>query len=73
MTCPSASACSPERLTLRSDSGDVAATVPSGDYRIQAASGAGDTTVRGLTDDDGAPWAIEALSNTGDVNLTAGP
>ncbi len=67
------SACSPERLTLRSDSGDVAATVPSGDYRIQAASGAGDTTVRGLTDDDGAPWAIEALSNTGDVSLTAGP
>ncbi len=67
------SACSPERLTLRSDSGDVAATVPSGDYRIQAASGAGATSVRGLTDDDGAPWAIEALSNTGDVSLTAGP
>jgi hypothetical protein len=66
------SACSPERLTLRSDSGDVSASVPSGDYRIQAASGAGDTTVRGLTDDSGAPWAIEALSNTGDVKLTAG-
>ncbi len=67
------SACSPERLTLRSDSGDVSATVPSGDYRIQAASSSGDTSVRGLTDDDGAPWAIEALSNTGDVSLSSGP
>lgn len=67
------SACSPERLTLRSDSGNVSAVVPSGDYRIQAASGSADTTVRGLTDDDGAPWAIEALSNTGDVSVRAGP
>ena len=66
-------ACSPERLTLRSGSGDVAATVPPGDYRIQAASSAGATTVRGLIDDGGAPWAIEALSNTGDVKLSAGP
>ncbi len=66
------SACSPERLTLRSDSGDVSATVPPGNYRIQAASSAGATSVRGLADDGGAPWAIQALSNTGSVRLSAG-
>jgi len=65
------SACSPERLTLRSDSGDVSATVPPGNYRIQAASNAGATSVRGLTDDGGAPWAIQVLSNTGSVKLGA--
>jgi hypothetical protein len=65
-------ACSPERLTLRSDSGDVTATVPPGNYAIQAASNAGSTSVRGLIDDGGAPWAIQALSNTGDVRLSAG-
>jgi hypothetical protein len=66
------SACSPERLTLRSDTGDVSATVPPGNYRIQAASSDGHTIVRGLVDDDGAPWAIQALSNTGDVRVGAG-
>jgi len=66
------SACSPERLTLRSDSGDVSATVPPGNYRIQAASNAGATNVKGLVDDGGAPWAIQALSNTGNVRLGAG-
>ena len=65
-------ACSPERLTLRSGSGDVSATVPPGNYRIQAASAAGATTVRGLVDDGGAPWTIQALSNTGKVGLSAG-
>jgi Toastrack DUF4097 len=65
-------ACSPERLILRSDSGDVSATVPPGDYRIQAASNAGATSVRGLVDDGGAPWALQALSNTGSVRLSAG-
>ena len=65
-------ACSPERLTLRSGSGDVSATVPAGNYRIQAASSAGATSVRGLVDDGGAPWAIQALSNTGNVRLRAG-
>lgn len=66
------SACSPERLTLRSDSGDVSATVPPGNYRIQAASSAGTTSVSGLVDDGGAPWEIEALSNTGNVKVSAG-
>lgn len=64
-------ACSPERLTLRSGSGDVSASVPPGNYRIQAASNAGETRVTGLVDDGGAPWAIQALSNSGNVGLSA--
>jgi len=67
------SSCSPERLILRSDTGNVSATVPAGNYAIQAASNGGSTTVRGLVDDGGAPWAIEALSNTGNVSVSAGP
>ena len=65
------SSCSPERLILRSDTGNVSAAVPAGDYAIQAASNDGRTTVRGLVDDGGAPWAIEAFSNTGNVSVSA--
>ena len=66
------SSCSPERLVLRSDTGNVSATVPAGNYRIQAASNGGGTTVRGLVNDGGAPWVIETLSNTGNVSVSAG-
>jgi hypothetical protein len=65
-------ACSPERLTLRSDTGDVSAVVPAGSYRIQAASNSGPTSMTGVTNDDGAPWAIQALSNSGSVRVTGG-
>jgi hypothetical protein len=64
--------CSPERLTLRSDTGDVTAVVPAGSYRIQAASNGGATSVDGVSNDDGAPWAIQALSNSGSVKVTGG-
>lgn len=67
-----ASICSADRLTLRSGTGNVSATVPPGGYRIQAASSTGRTTVRGVVDDDGAPWAIQALSNTGRVRVSTG-
>jgi hypothetical protein len=62
-------ACSPERLTLRSDSGDLSVVVPPGGYRIQAGSTSGWVKVRGVTNDNGAPWAIEALSNSGNVKV----
>ena len=65
--------CSPERLTLRSDTGDVTADVPAGSYRIQAASNSSATSVDGVTNDGGAPWAIQALSNSGSVKVTDGP
>ena len=57
---------------LRSDSGNLSATVPAGNYRIEAASNCGGATIRGLVDNDGAPWAIQALSNTGNVRVSAG-
>lgn len=64
--------CSPERLDLRSASGDIAARVPAGRYRIDASTGSGPALVRGLTADQGSPWEIHALSTSGDVTLAAG-
>ena len=66
------SSCSPERLALRSGSGNVEATVPAGNYRINAVSTSGRAHVLGLVPDNGAPWDIEALSNTGNVTVSAG-
>ncbi|HYB29973.1 MAG TPA: DUF4097 family beta strand repeat-containing protein [Solirubrobacteraceae bacterium] len=68
-----AATCSPERLTLRSDTGDVTAVVPAGSYRIQADSNSGATSVDGVSNDDGAPWVIQALSNSGSVKVTDVP
>jgi hypothetical protein len=68
-----ATACSPERLELRSDTGDVTASVPPGRYRVNAAATAGNVAVSGIQDDDAAPWEILALSNAGDVKVEAAP
>jgi hypothetical protein len=67
-----ATACSPERLDLRSDSGDVRAVVPPARYRIDADSSSGRVDVRGLDAADDAPWEIRALSGSGDVSVAAG-
>jgi hypothetical protein len=61
--------CSADRLELRSDTGDVRASVPEGRYRVDASTSNGSTTVRGLTEADDAPWSIQALSNTGNVTV----
>lgn len=61
--------CSPQRLALRSDSGDVSAVVPTGSYRVDAVSGARDAAVTGLARDDGSPWSIQAFSNSGAVEV----
>jgi DUF4097 and DUF4098 domain-containing protein YvlB len=63
--------CSPARLNMRSTSGNVSATVPAGDYRINASAGGGPAIVRGLTSDPHAPWEIQALSTSGDVTVDA--
>jgi len=65
------SECSADRLELRSRSGDVRAVVPAGRYQIDAQSDSGDTRVRGLTAAEDAPFAIQALSTTGDVSVAA--
>jgi hypothetical protein len=67
-----ATACSPERLDLRSDSGDVRAVVPRARYRIDADSSGGRVDVRGVEAADDAPWEIRALSGSGDVTVAAG-
>ena len=63
--------CSPSRLALFSARGSVAVTVPAGRYRINADSRSGSSRVSGLVSDAGAPWDIEALSNSGNVTVAA--
>jgi hypothetical protein len=65
--------CSPDRLELRSNTGDVMATVPSGRYRVDAATSSGTASIRGLTPVDDAAWSIQALSNTGNVTVVGIP
>lgn len=65
-------ACAPERLELRSRTGDVRAVVPPGRYRVDADSDDGTRTVRGLAPVDDAPFQILALSRGGDVRIEAG-
>ena len=64
-----ASECSADRLELRSRSGDVHVVVPAGRYQVDAQSDAGARRVRGLTTADDAPFAVQALSATGDVTV----
>lgn len=66
-------ACAPERLELRSRTGEVHAVVPPGRYRIDADSDEGARSVRGLRRADDAPFQILALSGAGDVAVEAGP
>jgi Putative adhesin len=61
--------CSPERLVLRSRSGDVRAVVPAGRYRVDADTDGGRRQVAGVTAADDAPYQIQALSGTGDVDV----
>jgi hypothetical protein len=61
--------CSPERLVLRSRSGDVRAIVPAGRYRVDADTDGGERRVAGVAAADDAPFSIQALSGTGDVDV----
>ncbi len=65
--------CSPDRMELRSGSGDVHAVVPNGRYRVDANSDAGTERVRGLTVADDAPYTVQALSGSGDVTVESSP
>ncbi len=68
-----AASCAPERLELRSRTGNVSAVVPPGRYRIDADSDSGSRRVRGLDPAEDAPFQILALTGAGDVDLEAGP
>jgi putative adhesin len=61
--------CPPERLVLRSRSGDVLAVVPAGRYRVDADTDGGERRVAGVAAADDAPFQIQALSGTGDVDV----
>ena len=59
--------CSPDRMELRSGSGNVHAVVPAGRYRVDANNDAGDARVRGVVAADDASFAVQAFSGGGDV------
>ena len=62
--------CSPDRLELRSGSGDVQAVVPPARYRVDASSDRGSAEVSDdLTVADDAPFAVQAISSSGDVTV----
>jgi hypothetical protein len=63
--------CAPPRLVLRTGAGDVRALVPAGRYDVDAESTSGREAIRGLTPSPDAPYAIQALSGSGDVTVEA--
>jgi hypothetical protein len=65
--------CSPQRLSLRSTTGSVRVQVPAGRYRVDASTAGGTPIVRGIASDADAPYAIQALSSSGDVRVERGP
>src|SRR3954465_6906450 len=62
-------ACAPPRLVLRTRSGAGHGVVPAGRYDVDAESTSGRESVRGLTPSPDAPYAIQALSGSGDVSV----
>ena len=62
-------ACAPQQLTLRSIMGSVGVSVPAGRYQVEAESASGSHSVRGLAAVSDAPFAIQALSSSGDVSV----
>ena len=66
-------ACAPQQLTLRSNEGSVRVSVPPGRYQVEAESAAGSETVRGLDAVADAPFAIQALSSSGNVSVEGRP
>jgi hypothetical protein len=49
----------------------VSVTVPPGRYRVDADSDTGRRAVRGLESADDAPFQIQALSSSGNVDVEA--
>lgn len=62
-----AAACPPQELSLRASTGSIHAVVPAGRYQVDAESASGRHAVRGVDSRSDAPFAIQALSSSGDV------
>jgi hypothetical protein len=60
-------ACPPQQLSLRSSTGSIHAVVPAGRYQVDATSASGLHSVHGVDSRSDAPFAIQALSSSGDV------
>lgn len=67
-----AAACAPERLSLRTESGDATALVPPGRYRVSATGAPNHERVSGVLHDERAPFTIDAHSGTGAVAVEGG-
>jgi hypothetical protein len=66
-------ACAPQRLEIRTLSGDATALVPPGSrYRISAISGVGQPHISGVIRDQRAPFAINMHSGSGRLTIGAG-
>jgi putative adhesin len=62
-------ACAPPKLSLRANSGSVTAQVPAGTYEMDAESASGSEKVSGVKATEQSPFAITALSGSGDVTV----
>ncbi len=67
-----ATACAPQHLDLVTGSGNAAALVPPGRYRVVANSGVGVQHVSGVTTDERAPFTIDVHSGSGSVEVEGG-
>lgn len=68
-----AAACAPQQLVLRSNAGHVHVAVPPGRYQVEAESTNGGERVSGLAVVSDAPFSIQALSSSGDVDVEGRP
>jgi putative adhesin len=66
-------ACAPQQLTVRTNTGAVRVSVPPGRYQVEAESAGGRHSVRGVDAVSDAPFAIQALSSSGDVTVEGRP
>jgi DUF4097 and DUF4098 domain-containing protein YvlB len=66
-------ACAPQQLTVRSNEGSVHVSVPPGRYQVEAESASGSETVSGVDAVADAPFAIQALSSSGNVSVEGRP
>ncbi len=61
--------CAPPQLSMRSSSGSIRAVLPAGRYDIDAETNSGKANVRGITARDDAPYSIQVLSGSGDIDV----
>jgi hypothetical protein len=62
-------ACAPPQMVLRAGAGSVHATLPAGRYDIDAESTSGEARMRGIVARDDAPYSVQVLSASGDVEV----